>query len=438
MKRLFVLLVVLSMFFGCSQQPTASNSNEVLPSSENVLLDAVNDLGTANQRFAFNIYKEIINASETSENIVMSPLSISIVLSMLSNGADGNTKVQIKSALELSNLTDKEINSGFLEFINSTNSPDQSITLELANSIWTDDDFIPKEEFININKEYYEAEVQSLDFSLETTLGIINGWVEKVTHGKITDLISEILPDEVMYLINAVYFKGNWKYPFDENETANKWFYPEVGERFGAITMWSAGRDFTYIYETDFIAARLPYCAYEMPASELGTKDSYMMGNNHKIAMYIFVPQGEMLLKDFVNGITQESWNLWLDSFLPIQEIMPYYYDTFKFEMPKFKIDFAIKLNAVLKSLGMVDAFLPSADLSGITDIGGLFINIVKQKAFIDVNEKGSEAAAATYVGATFGADPEFYANRPFLYIIRDDRSGNILFMGQVYNPEYE
>ena len=227
----------------------------------------------------------------------------------------------------------------------------------------------------------------------------------------ITDVLQEISPDDQMYLINALYFAGNWTYEFDPEETLSSTFTMDNGEDVEVPFMNSSGLDFTYLWENDFSAVRMPY-------------------GNESLAMYIFVPEYDITLSELIQNLDIEDFNNWFGGYEHITEEMQ---EGMSFSMPLFDIEFSMNYNDLLMNLGMVEAFSSIADFSRMC-MENLWISFVKQDACISVNEAGTEAAAATIVGMTSGIHP-FYVSRPFLYIIRDDRNGSILFSGIMNDP---
>jgi serpin B len=253
------------------------------------------------------------------------------------------------------------------------------------------------------------------DFGDQKTVEEMNKWVKTQTNEMIEKIIDNIEPDNVMFLVNAIYFKGDWLEQFDESLTQEKDFYLSDGSIIKPETMSIIG-DFHYYSEEDFSVARFPY-------------------GRDKIAMYIFLPQKDVTIDGFTDKLSQSSFDD-IISRLSLQREL-------KVRFPKFKLEYGTKrLNNVLQNLGMNIAFSPNeANFGGIAplDKGNLFISFVDHKAVIEVNEKGTKAAAATNVGISLTSAPvdtqTFYVDRPFFFVIRDDRSGSILFMGKILNP---
>ena len=429
MKKLLLIVFVAVIFFSCTDNSTdpVNNPNEEVITQANII-----DFRNANLEFANNIFKQI--AVEDS-NVMISPVSISIALSMLNNGAGENTKTEIKSILEYDNVPDHCINKLFQELLIDLSSLNEVIDLKIANSAWFDTEFEVLQSFIDVNKEFYNAEVRNIDLQAVGTVDSINTWVSNKTDGKITEIIEIINPLAAFFLLNAIDFQGYWKFPFDPDATENAPFTDDNGNYSNVTAMMDNGinddapcKKFKYLVTDAFQAVKMPY----------GIPDSTKSSND--VSMYVFVP--DTTLAVFIDTeLTTSNWNSWIDSFISFDDQYPEYEYEFNFILPKFKFGFEKKLIPVLQSMGLIDAFDPiSANFSDITDCwDGLYIDVAKHKSFIDVNEEGTSAAAVTIIGGSYTSNiPNFSAIKPFLFVITDELTGTILFMGQVYNPEYE
>jgi serine protease inhibitor len=363
----------------------------------------------SNTDFAFNIFNKLI-AEDSGQNVFISPLSILLALAMTYNGALGDTNLAMADAMEFSGMDIEELNQGLSDLLVSILNGDPGVKINIANSIWPRLGFNPKEDFVEINKKYYSSEVNELDFSDPGAVDTINGWIEDATEEKIKKMLAEIPPDAVMYLINAIYFKGDWTYPFEEESTFEEDFNLEGGSKKLVPTMHII-EHFDYAEGDGFGTLRLPY-------------------GEGKFSMYIVLPDEGVNIDGILEGFNSSIWND-LKSGMSNVEV--------RVAMPKYKMEYGVKLlNDVLTDLGMGIAFSPEADFSNINP--DIFISKVMHKAVIEVNEKGSEAAAATVVEMVESAMPEekiieFIVDRPFFFVIADDRSGAVLFMGKVVNP---
>jgi serpin B len=284
--------------------------------------------------------------------------------------------------------------------------------MELANSIWYNEGFDVLQTFIDTNKFYYDAEVASLDFSDPTSKDIINGWCSDKTHGKIKDVLDAIPADAVMYLINAIYFNGIWTYQFDPEKSYTGTFYKEDGTTTDVAYM-KMQQDIPCFQNDLFTAVELPY-------------------GNEKFSMCFLLPKGNHTINDLIENINADSLKVWTSQFVEKELVVT---------IPKFKFGYKDLLNDPLTNMGLGIAFGPLADFTGIRSSGGLMISRVIHQSFIDVNEKGTEAAAVTVVEIIeTSVNPEmtfFMANHPFIFVLREKSSNALLFIGKVGVPEY-
>jgi len=360
----------------------------------------------ANQEFAFKLFSEILNKND-QKNVFISPTSISLALSLLYNGASGETQQEMQRALQFTGIDLEDINSQqkILQKL-LQNQPESE--LSIANSLWIRQNFPIKSDFINSNQKYYQAKVEELDFDQPETLSIINNWVSDSTQGKIEKIIDQISPDDVLFLINAIYFKGAWQSPFDPEFTEEKPFTLASGEIIDRPLMVNGGY-FAYLENDDLQMIGLPY------------------GESGDLIMYVILPQKDSSLEHLSSQLNPENWRKWLGE-LRSQEGTIF--------LPKFTLEYEVVLNDILQSLGMEKAFNNQADFSSLTD-EPVEVNQVKHKTFVDVSEEGTEAAAVTSIGVrvtSMPVDPPFemMVNRPFFYAIYDQETENILFMGNV------
>jgi len=397
-----ISFIALTFFPAYKQKITYAISDERAASVDKALV-------SSNTEFAFKIFKEL-NKEDGDKNIFISPLSISMALAMTYNGAEGTTKDAITKTLEFGNMSLEKVNQEYLNLIESLENVDRQVDLKIANSIWMREQFGPlvKSSFIERIKAFYKGEVFTRDFENPQTLDEINGWVGKKTNGKINKIIQEIEPQVVMFLINAIYFKGEWTTKFDEAKTMKDDFFLSNGSTV-KVDMMSTSGNFSYYEGKNFEVVRLPY-------------------GRDKIAMYVFLPHEGVTLDSLIGNLNQTTFDEYIVKLHPISDLTV--------KLPKFRIEYGTKrLNNALTKLGMGIAFGPDANFEGIADVKPLFIGYVDHKAVVEVNEKGTEAAAATVVALGRAVRPSFIANRPFLFVIRDDRSGTILFMGKMVNP---
>lgn len=398
----FIILILLS----CNKEPIDINEYKDIQLDEKSA-----QIVEADNQFGFELFQKIFSSETEHENIMVSPLSVSLALAMTYNGADSDTKTAMEETLKLYGLTTDEINSSYQTLVNALKSLDSKVILEIANAIYYRDDFTVEQDFINTNKNYYDAEVSPLNFNLPNAKNVINDWVADKTHDKIETIIKEILPEHVMFLLNAIYFKGIWQSEFEKKDTEKKNFYLEDGT----------------IIQTDFMKQEN---SVFFTRNELfsGVQLPYGQGNYN---MYIFLPENDKTLNDVADNLNKENWESWIGNFFETNVDI---------ELPKFKYEYEIKLNDILSEMGMGIAFSNFADFTGINKFGGLYIDYVKHKSFIEVNEEGTEAAAVTVVAIAYesaipGGNISFVVNRPFLFAITEKSTGAILFIGTVKNP---
>lgn len=406
--KLFISLCFLFIFSSCDLNKDVADQ-EIDPTEKSAkLIEADNEFG-------MELFQKVI-ASDDTENVMVSPLSISLALAMTYNGANGETQTGMEKTLKLYGLTSDEINESYQSLVESLKSLDEKVLLEIANAIYYRNTFSVESDFISTNQSYYDAEVSALDFNSPDALNTINGWVATKTHDKITKILNEITPDNVMFLLNAIYFKGTWEKEFNSESTTDYPFTLENGET-KDVAMMSRLDTLDYTSNDLFSAIRLPYGS----------------GNYN---MYVFLPTQDKTVQDVIDQLDPENWTSWMDNFQQTNSV--------EIMLPKFKFKYDIKLNDVLSDMGMGVAFTGNADFTGINKLGGLYIDFVKHKTFVDVNEEGTEAAAVTIVGIIYtsaGGGSEtipFHVTKPFLFAITEKDTGAILFIGKVANPEYE
>ncbi len=411
--------VVLMGVIGCSQigNNTSAYAQTSLPRSESPMSkqsSTPNDkLINANTKFGFKLFSEVLN-QESDRNIFVSPSSVAIALAMTYNGASGSTREAMTKAMELQGLTLQQINSSNAALKKSLENSDPEVKLTIANSLWANREASLDQEFIRRNQDFYTARIANLNFNDANAPSIINSWVNDSTEGKINKIVERIAPEQVLFLINAIYFKGRWSDEFDKNQTSHHPFYLVSGQQ-KQHPMMSQRGDYRYYENQQFQAVSLPY------------------GKDGKVSFYIFLPKQTSSLKSFYQNLSAENWDNWMSQFSKREGFV---------RLPRFKMDYDITLNKALTALGMGEAFSNKANFSAMGK--NLKISEVKHKTFVEVNEEGTEAAAATSVGIVPlsakvpSAEPfSMIVNRPFFCTIRDNQTGSILFMGSIVEPLY-
>ncbi len=407
---IITLITITSLFSGCEKNETVP---VLTPKSFNLTEEATEVINSSND-FGIELFTNV--AQEEEDNLMLSPLSASAALTMLLNGCNGDTYQQLKSALKYPDeMTLEDINGTYNSLVGQLLEADKKVQLALANAIFYRDGFNVKKPFLNSMQTDFSAYIESLDFGSPSALDVINGWASDNTNGKIEKVLDEISGDAVMFIMNALYFKGNWSYKFDETLTEDKIFYPDGSDPVMVSTM--SGEVGVKIYTSDdYRVVELPY-------------------GRTNFSMVVIVPEGSV--GDFNSSFSNNVWNNITDGLNSQEE----YGDT-EVWMPGFKFSYEKYLNNQLKSMGMTDAFDPYlADLSDISD-SQIYVDFVKQNSFIEVNEEGTEAAAVTTIGINLTSIPTqpyvFKIDKSFVFAIRERTTNTILFIGQVLNPANE
>lgn len=396
----FVLLTVL--IFNSSIAPSKTKPN---------LLEK---LVNANNNFGFQLFQELV-PQDFGKNIFISPISIAQALTMTYNGAEKETKTAMAKTLNIEGLSLKEINENNQVLISRLKNADPKVTLNIANSLWAKLGVKFKSDFLKRNKNYFNAQITALNFADPKATKIINDWVKKKTNNKIPQIVDKIDPVYTMlYLINAVYFKSNWSMKFDKKQTQDRPFTLIDGTKKQIPMMYQKG-NYRYLKTDKFQAIRLPY----------GKGD---------ISMYIFLPDTNFQLSELLKNLNLKNWQEWISQFYPMDGTII---------LPRFQLEYEKSLNSALKNLKMEIAFTAGkADFSGMAQMPlDLYINEVKHKTFVEVNEEGTEAAAATAVEirTTSIREPQEFmmiVDRPFFCAICDNKTGSILFMGAITDPK--
>jgi serpin B len=367
-----------------------------LTASESQIIAGSND-------FAFDLFRTG-NLSQHKANVFISPLSASMALGMTANGAAGQTYDEMKSTLRLAGASRADVGAGYKSLIALLLGLDPGTKFTIANSIWFDQAFPVNAPFLDESKLYFNAQVQPLDFKSPTAVPTINSWVSAQTNNKIPEILDAIAPGEVMFLINAIYFKGIWQKQFDKSKTVDAPFHGADGS-VTTVPMMARGEGVQFAYSLEYSAVDLPY-------------------GNSAFTMTVVLPNQNADIDAFAESFDQAKWNGLVGS-LHDSNLEVY--------LPRFRVEWKRTLNDDLQALGMRLAFW-SADFTPISPLGGnLVISRVLQKTYVDVDEEGTEAAAATMVGMQLTSLPAaFRADRPFLVVIRERFSGTILFIGKI------
>lgn len=407
-KPMILIVISLLTFFSAS----CSKVNEEELPTEPVPIDLsagqVSLISSGNS-FAFRLFKSVLNASPEDENIIISPLSVSVALSMTLNGASGQTREDMLATLGISGLSDDEINEAYRDLVKALLEVDRRVKMQIANSVWVEQDFTPYKTFIDVLKDNYNAETGEFDVMDPRAPAIVNSWIEDKTNGLIKNMIDGFSENTVMLLINAIYFKAQWQQQFDKALTEPLPFFKQAGTS-ADVPMMRQGNTLRINKKDDFIFAEL----------------AYGQGN---YVMDIILPLTEGGTTSLLPLLDDDSYNS-LISGSGIREA--------DLSMPRFKFGYKSKMKEILSDMGMAVAFTEFADFSRISEFD-LLINEVLHQAFIETNEEGTEAAAATVVeiGLTSAGPGPLAINldHPFLFLIRETTTNTILFMGRVSDP---
>jgi len=403
----------LSLASSCDKNNSDINTRDLPDPIQISLRSAEKEMVQSDQSFAFDFFANVFDEESVAEdlNFMVSPLSLSMALAMTWNGAGGETESAMQQTLKMGDYAEEELNSYYKKLKEALLKTDPSTKLSIANAIFTNQSVMIHPGFIQINQSYYDATVQPVDFSSAATTGIINRWASDHTNGLIKKVIDQTNAYDLMYLLNALYFKGIWTSEFDVKHTSRKPFTSEDGT-IGQVDMMQQIEMFNYTEDQHLQLVALPY-------------------GNQAFSMMVLLPGEGKNLQDVVAAIRQENYWDGLKSALKEAEV--------DLSLPKFKTEYSKKLNDVLSKMGMGIAFTDAADFSGMTNHSAK-IAFVKQDTYISTDESGTEAAAVTTVGmelTSMPAEPQrvvFNADKPFIYIIQENSTGAILFMGAVKN----
>ena len=406
---LLSLAFILTSISSCRENDPVAKKNKIINLDEKSA-----QLVEADNAFGLELF-QTIRADSDKENLMISPLSVSVALAMAYNGADGATKTEMENVLKLKGLTVEEINASYKMLIGALQSLDEKVVFEIANAIFYAEGFSVKPDFLSVNEDVYAAKVENLDFGSPEAVKTINSWVAEKTKDKIEKIIEKLNPLDRMVLLNAIYFYGTWTNEFDKEGT-HELPFKKTNDTTLEIPMMTKLEKLPYTSNNLFKAIKMPY-------------------GNGQYNMVVLLPVGANNSQDIIDELSTPNWKAWMESLEMTDRV--------QVTMPRFKYAFETSLKKVLKTMGMEKAFMPKeADFSGISD-EDLYISEAIHKSYIDVNETGTEAAAVTgLVFATTSIDQNppvsFYVDRPFVYAITENDTGAILFIGEVNHPEYD
>lgn len=370
------------------------------------------EMVTAANEFGFRLLKEV-NTASASANVFLSPLSASMALGMTMNGAEGATFTEMRSALGFGPRTYAELNASYQSLIALLRGLDPRVEFRIANAIYYDQVDIGSAVeplFVQESQRYFDAEVKGMDFRVATAVDTVNAWANRNTNGRIPEILDAIDPQIVMLLMNAIYFKGDWREGFKASETRDDVFHKPGGSQV-LVPMMNRKGGFRVGRTSNAQVAELPY-------------------GGDAFVMTIVMPDEGVDINTFVAGLTPASWAEATGGLSGAEVPL---------SLPKFTLAWEDTLNDELQRMGMLQAFVPNgARFTRISRTMGtqLYIDFVKQKAFVDVNEVGTEAAAVTVVGVGVTSAPiPVVIDRPFVFAIRERLSGTVLFLGKIVDP---
>jgi serine protease inhibitor len=381
----------------------------------------------ASNSFAFDLLGRVA-ATEPKPNVFLSPLSASMALGMTMNGADAETWTQMRDVLGFAGLDEAAINQAYRDLLDLLVALDPRVAMAVANSVWAKEGYPFHADFMDRVGTWFDAETRELDFADPAAVATINGWVEGATSGRITELLDAIPPDAIMYLINAVYFDGDWRTTFDEDATRPAPFHLADGSS----------------VSVDMMDGQVGYRVLQTQEGVLGVELPY--GGDAFAAVAILPPQG-VSARELATTLDEATWTEWMTRFDQAAESEDLEVAGTRVLFPKLEIDYDRELKDDLIALGMTDAFSDSeADFTRLTPRDSpagqgppfVFVSRVKQKTFLKVDERGTEAAAATLVEIveTSAGPPTLIAfDRPFLFAIRERLTGALLFIGVIEDP---
>ena len=409
MKRIYQLILIVLFTAGCSRQ----NDLIIQVPDEAKTIQLTANQGkrvTQDNEFAFDLLKKTITASGET-NVFVSPLSVSIALGMTWNGAIGTTKTEMEAALKMNGMSATDINDYYRIMLSTLPSIDPTTKLSIANSLWYRTGLEVKPDFLKVNSDYFNAYIKQMDFSQAWALDTINNWCAKKTNNLIKNPLDKISPDAVMYLVNAIYFKGIWRKHFETKNTREATFTNELGNQVKVNMMYQKDT-FNFVQDDNAQYLDMPY------------------GNN-AFCMTVILPNDGKTIDNVLNYLTTDSWNNTI-KYSQTKVVEVYF--------PRFKTQNKFLLNDPLKNMGMNLAFTDNADFTNIAN-APLKITRVLHDTYVEVTEEGTEAAAVTIVevGITSVLNapiPVFRVNKPFLFVIREKSTGVILFIGKMGNVD--
>lgn len=418
MKKMAVVLAVCILIVnlvGCGPKSNTALINSTVHLKEmDIRKNEFDDkIAASINEIGIDVLKDVSQDSN-EDNVIISPLSLSVVLALLSNGAEKDTKKEIEALINPHGLTTDQLNNQYSLILNIINSlgyeedNKRAMLAHIANSMWISRNFPLEEKFVEDGNMYYDTEIYDVNFSSRKTISEINKWIRDKTNGRIDNYLESIEPETVMYIFNSLYFNGKWQNKFNKKNTKKESFYLKDDSKV-KVDMMNAERQMLCYEDEEITAGRLSY---------------------YGCSMEIVIPKGN--IDEYISNLNYSELEDKLKGFEYIKA---------KIKLPKFQYEAKYSLNETLKMMGVNKAFdNEEADFEGITKQDILYVDDVSQKCFISVDEEGTEAAALTSVAICGSGMPpekniELYADRPFIYFIKHNGTGAIMFAGVVYKP---
>lgn len=402
MKRLLLMIGLFGILVGC--QNDEGGDNGLKPRKDINLSVSESRVVEGNTNFAFHLFSEMNKMKVEQENWMISPFSLSMVLSMTSNGASGNTLAEIKKVLGHENVSLEETNAFYKKLIKELGDLDDTSQLNIANSVWAQDGIGLSDAFVEMNQTNYNAQVQNLDFASPNALTTINQWCAEQTNQTIPTIVDEISEETKLMLLNALYFKGIWKNKFEERYTITDDFTNANGS-IAKVSMMTQGKDLPYTKNEYFSMGRFDY-------------------GNGAFGMTILLPNEGLTLDESLAHLNLTNWDKWNNSWTEAR---------LDVKFPKFEMKAHNELDEVLKVMGIKEAFSSEADFSALSDTP-LKVGLFEQAAFLKVDENGtvtSSISKGEYIDLLPQSTP-FHLNHPFAFIISEQSTGSILLMGKI------
>lgn len=408
MKKLLFTLVISLPFVITSCNEDDGLSSATQERKDIVLSRSEEQITNENVKFAFSLFNKVNELEKEKNNWMISPFSASVALSMIANGADGNTLAELQDALGFKDFSMDEINNYYKRLDAELKALDNTAKLSIANSVWIDNSLSIYDSFAKVNKEMYNAPVTKLDLSAPEALTTINKWCADKTENLIPQILEEMPKDMAACFLNALYFKGIWKNKFKKSDTKNE-IFTCVGGRTKSVKMMRQ-REELYCWSNEtFALAEFPY-------------------GNEAFSMVILLPQENKSLEESLEQFTSDCWT----------ESVEMEKKELDVRFPRFELKSEISLIEAMKAMGVTEAFDIRANFSKFSSTE-TFISLLKQSAYIKVDEEGTEAAVVTMGGkisiANMLEQGKFYMNRPFAFLIKEKSTGTILFMGKITEP---